>query len=144
MLFLKYKLNKFDNIFQFVVGLPFLLMPVARFAPSSFKAMVHSLHEKFTQVEEGVVEPKHNNVILNIALLPDDKHDGQQFIKELLHQITLRTEVYITNFDAQVKFNEDEDQVVFILKKVETDKTIDELVIARSNVAEHIASLLYE
>ena len=119
-------------------------MPVARFTPSSFKAMVHSLHEKFTKMEEGVVEPKHDNVAINIAHLPDDKHDGLQFIREVLFQITLRTGIYITNFDEQVVFNEDFDEVVIIVKKVDTDESIDELVIARSNVAEHLSTLLYE
>ena len=132
------------QFFGLITVLPVFIMPVARFTPSSFKAMVHSLHEKFTQMEEGVVEPKHDNVAINIAHLPDDKHDGLQFIREVLFQITLRTGIYITNFDEQIVFNEDFDEVVIIVKKVDTDESIDELVIARSNVAEHLSTLLYE
>ena len=62
----------------------------------------------------------------------------------MLLQITLRAEIYITDFEQQVRYNENQDEVLILIKKGKTYDTTDEFIQARINVAEKIAFLLYK
>lgn len=94
------------------------------FKSPAFRALIHGIREDFPLMEDDAVQLKGSNISLKISRLPKGKGKLKEFIAIVLCQLKAFG-VMITNFEKEVSFDIDAEEIVFIIKKEEKDEVDD-------------------
>lgn len=116
-------------------------MGISIITPEAINDMINELRAVHPLIDKGAVQIKGSSISVKISQLPQIKDVASKFIVLLLFQITQKAHVYITNFDEEVFF--DENEIVFVIKEESKFKVDNESAEKRGLVAERIIYALF-